>query len=84
MILPTGFPVTKEFEQVGTLVRKEASRLIVGYTFDLRQNTLTPETVPNPAAGREHTFQAWRLAGSTGDPVALRATQLEGGEDEDE
>jgi hypothetical protein len=84
LMLPANFSVSQDFEHVGTLVRKEAAHLIVGYTFDLKHNTLTPETIPNPTAGREHTFYAWRLVGATGDPVALRTARLEGGEDEDE
>lgn len=71
LILPEDFSATDEFETVGTLVRKETDTLIVGYTFDLRNNNLTPETVQNPSAGREHVFRAWRLAGSPGDPVTM-------------
>jgi hypothetical protein len=72
LILPEDFPVADGFKQVGVLVRKEADRLIVGYTFDLRRNTLTPETIPNPYAGREHTFRAWRLDGGSDEPVVMR------------
>ncbi len=71
LILPGGFPVTNEFQNVGTLVRKEADLLIVGYTFDLRRNTLRPETVRNSSAGREHIFQAWRLGKRLGEPVQM-------------
>ena len=44
----------------------------MGYTFDLRANTLTPTTVPNPDAGREHEFRAWREASGSREPVILR------------
>jgi hypothetical protein len=84
LILPASFPVTEDFQQVGTLVRKEAERLIVSYAFNLRENTLTPETVPNPAAGREHAFHAWRIVKSAGDPVSLRQAEIAGGEDDEE
>jgi hypothetical protein len=57
---------------VGQVVRKEAERLIVGYTFDLRANTLVPETIPNPSAGREHEFCAWRVATGSRESVVLR------------
>jgi hypothetical protein len=72
LILPADRDVSADYEHVGTLIRHETDELIVGYTFDLRSNTLTPDTIPNPSAGREHTFHAWRIAGSAGDPVALR------------
>jgi hypothetical protein len=72
LVLPAGYPLVEGYEQVGTLVRREADQFIVGYTFDLRHNILTPETVPNPAAGREHVFHAYRLIGSPGEPVAMR------------
>lgn len=73
LILPSETPVGQRFEQAGNLVRVESPQLVVGYTFDLRTNVLTPETVPNPAAGREHRFRAWRLVGTGGDPVQMRA-----------
>ena len=85
LILPDDFEVIGDFKQVGTLVRTEADRLIVGYTFDLRQNTLKPETVPNPAAGREHVFRAWRLESILEEPVAMRQEPLVNAEsDEDD
>jgi len=43
LILPEEFVVEGDFKQVGALVRKETDMLIVGYTFDLRHNTLTPD-----------------------------------------
>lgn len=72
LILPAAAAVDQRFEAVGDLRRIEAENLIVGYTFDLRTNTLTPETVRNPDAGREHLFRAYRLAGQGGDRVAMR------------
>jgi len=53
-------------------VRREAEKLIVGYTFDLRMNTLKPEAVNNPAAGKEHKFIAYRLRGAVTEEVTLR------------
>lgn len=72
LILPANWPVTDPFEQVGTLTRRETALLIVGYTFDLTRNTLTPATIANPSAGQEHLFYAWRLRGSPGEPVFMR------------
>jgi hypothetical protein len=57
LILPIGFPVPKDFKQVGTLVRRETDKLIVGYKFDLGQNVITPETVPNRSAGQEQCLE---------------------------
>jgi hypothetical protein len=72
LILPESFHLPENFHEVGILTRKEADRLIVGYTFDLKNNTLSPKTLPNPSAGREHTFRAWRVAGGSDASVAMR------------
>ena len=45
---------------------------IVGYTFDLRTNMLKPETVDNPAAGKEHKFGAYRVKDAASEKVAMR------------
>jgi hypothetical protein len=71
LILPEGFPVSGQFKDVGRLVRREAELLIVGYTFDLRNNILKPETVSNPSAGQEHVFRAWRVGKKPGEPVLM-------------
>jgi hypothetical protein len=69
---------------VGTLTRKETDELIIGYNFDLRNNTLTPETVPNPSAEREHIFHVWRLNSVSSEPVMMRkvATSINEADDE--
>lgn len=72
LILPRGFGVSNEFARVGTLMREESERLIIGYTFDLKNNTLEPKTVPNPSAGKQHVFHAWRLRGGSDEPVSMR------------
>lgn len=73
LILPADMPVRSDVEPVGRLTRIEADELIVGYTFDLRANTLTPSYVPNPRAGRRHDFTAYRRRGSGGPQVAMKA-----------
>jgi len=83
LILPAKLPSLPGFRQVGTLVRKETNSSIVGYSFDLRGNVLTPETVPNPRAGREHLFHAWRLAGGSADAVSMRAAPLAAGPEDE-
>jgi hypothetical protein len=73
LILPRDVEADGECFEVGELRRPEAAELIVGYSFDLRTNELLPEKVPNPDAGREHVFRAWRLNGTDTDPVAMRS-----------
>ncbi|MGA3056703.1 MAG: hypothetical protein ABSE70_01505 [Candidatus Limnocylindrales bacterium] len=71
LVLPTDMEPGPGFIQVGRLVRTEAPEIIVSYSFDLRANTITPRTVPNPSAGKEHSFRAWRLQGSPTTAVSL-------------
>jgi hypothetical protein len=59
------------FQEVGRLVRVEAAELVVGYTFDLRTNVLAAERVPNPRAGAEHRFIAYRLRSQSAKPVSI-------------
>jgi hypothetical protein len=85
LIVPKGFAVTEKYRQVGEIVRKEADKIIVGYTFDLKTNILEPKSVKNRYAGREHLFSAWRLHNGTTEPVFLKehfADGAEGIEDE--
>jgi hypothetical protein len=77
LILPSEFPLDGKFEEVGRLTRTECSELVVGYTFDLRKNTLIPKTVPNPTANKEHHFVASRLKGQGGKPVSMSADTTE-------
>jgi hypothetical protein len=75
LILPAETEAKAGFIEVGNLLRKEAADLIVGYSFDLKNNELNPDKLPNPNAGREHLFRAWRLPGSPVSPVAMRRIQ---------
>lgn len=75
LILPADTAVEGNLVLVGDLCRSEAAELIVGYTFDLQTNDLRPSKIPNPGAGREHHFKAWRLDGSPMDHVTMRSTQ---------
>ena len=72
LIVPDGSEVDARFVKVGRLVRREAGKLIVGYSFNLRTNALTPELVDNPSAGKERTFLAYRLRGTRGESVEMR------------
>jgi hypothetical protein len=74
LILPASFVVPGDHDliPVGVLDRKEAAELIKAYTFDVQSNTLQAIRIPNPNAGQVHAFRAWRLAGTSSDPVWLR------------
>lgn len=73
LILPDGIATSNKYVDIGELRRREAAELIVGYSFDLKTSALLPRKVPNPGAGREHAFRAWRLKGSPADLVSMRA-----------
>jgi hypothetical protein len=45
---------------------------VVTYSFDLRTNEIATTHVPNPNAGREHVFRAYRVADDPTDAVSLR------------
>jgi hypothetical protein len=77
LVLPADVEVGKGFFEIGHLERQEAAELIVGYSFSLKTSEIVPEKVPNPDAGREHLFRAWRLSGSSEDPVSMRPLQRE-------
>jgi hypothetical protein len=73
LITPEDLSTDKRLEQVGTLIRTEAEQLVVGYTFDLRNNTLTAEHAPNPSAGHEHQFLAYGIKGAAASgPIAMK------------
>jgi hypothetical protein len=84
LILPDGMPVDEDMQAVGTLRRREASTLVIGYAFDLRRRTLSVRTVPNPAAGKEHVFCAYRLRPQEGQAVRMREQPLRGDECDDD
>lgn len=71
LIVPQTIEPDPRFQEVGKLTRIEAETLVVGYTFDLRTNHLKAETVPNPRAGTEHNFIAYRMKSQTAKPVSM-------------
>ncbi len=77
LILPHDMDAGGECFELGELRRREAADLIVGYSFDLHTNDLLPRKVPNPGAGKEHLFRAWRLNGCENEPVAIRKIRPE-------
>ncbi len=72
LIVPANFQVDASLHEVGRLIRREAEKLIVGYSFDLRTNTLKPESVDNKTVGKQHEFIAYRLKASNVETVEMR------------
>lgn len=72
LILPSDHNPGRDFFVVGDLVLREADDMVVGYAFDLLTDTISATKAPNPQAGEEHHFCAWRLSGASTDPVSLR------------
>jgi hypothetical protein len=60
LVLPSGWDVGDGFKAVGTVERREADEVAVGYEFDLRASQLHVVSEPNPNAGRPHAFTAYR------------------------
>ena len=72
LIVPEGMITAHpQLEQIGVLRRVEAETLVVAYTFDLRTNEMTPQLAPNPSAGKEHVFAAFRYRGSGSGDVRM-------------
>ena len=72
LIAPGEPALDGRLEQVGELVRIETENVVVGYTFDLLANDLTPELASNPSAGEQHRFAAYRLKGMGSGTVSMK------------
>ncbi len=72
LIVPAHDVVDDDLIEVGALARREADRVVVAYSFDLRTNDLQTAMLDNPSAGREHVFKAYRLKGDPAETVSLR------------
>ena len=72
LILPESHPVDDDLEELGTLVRREVEKIVVAYSFDLMTNEIETKLIPNPNAGREHLFKAYRAPADPAEPVTLR------------
>jgi len=71
LILPEAAPVDDRVMERGELVRIETDQIIIGYQFNLQNNELSTQVIPNPSAGRRHRFLAYRVAHEPGPPVAM-------------
>lgn len=72
LVVPESMSPGDQYVQVGDLVRTEADRVLVAYSFDLRSSELSARWVANPAKGRRHCFRAYRLKGDSEESVSLR------------
>ncbi|MCP2325251.1 hypothetical protein HDA40_003758 [Hamadaea flava] len=64
LIVPANFvPESKQLIRVGELARVEVEKIVVSYEFDLRTNEMLRHMAPNPSAGVEHRFHAYRPKG---------------------
>lgn len=75
LIVPAHYEVDDRFVEVGDLIRVEAGNLVIGYQFNLETNHLSSTTRPNPNAGRQHAFKAYRLKGDNDDVRASMKNQ---------
>ncbi len=77
-ILPLDYVNDDRLVKRGQLVRVESEQLVVGYEFNLETNELSAQFRPNPAAGTEHRFVAYRPASEPG-PEVFMAQQADEG-----
>ena len=71
LIVPETLEADPRYQAVGVLTRIEADTLVVGYKFDLRTNEIETVRVPNPGAGTEHRFTAYRLTSQASKLVSI-------------
>lgn len=72
LIVPGSVTPDNRFQSVGTFERVESASSVVGYSFDLKTNSLSTTQEPNPAAARVHTFAAYRLRGAPATEVKMK------------
>ena len=65
-------PVDGGRVEIERLPRREVGRMMVAYNFDLHSNEFSRTLVPNPAAGTEHAFKAYRLEDDPVGRIVLR------------
>lgn len=71
ILVPTSWKAPKRLKPVGEVVRVESPELVVGYEFDLKTNEILTRKVPNPSAGKEHFFVAYRTKSDSDKSVSL-------------
>jgi len=73
LIIPEHMARESRFHGVGQLRRIESETIVTVYTFDLQTNELKAQRAPNPTAGTEHLFIAYRLHNQATKSVAMRS-----------
>ncbi len=71
LVLPASWEVPHGFKAVGTVERREADEVAVGYQFDLKLSQLRVISETNPTGGDLHTFTAYRPDDGDDTPVTL-------------
>lgn len=73
LIVPYDFAIeSNDLVQVGEFSRVEVDNIVVSYEFNLQSNEMMTHLAPNPNAGSEHRFAAYRVRGRGDDkPVFL-------------
>lgn len=74
ILVPSSWEAPRSLKDVGKVVRVESGKLVVGYEFDLSSNEILAKTIPNPSAGKEHSFVAYRTNSDSNKPVSLSST----------
>ena len=77
---PLNSPLDDNLVGIVTVARRQVERVVVAHKFDLRSNELKTTLVPEPSAGPEHVFKAYRPKGDPPEPVTLRERSRELGE----
>jgi hypothetical protein len=75
LILPSGSDEPTGFRAVGSLERREADDIAVGYEFDLKRAELRTISEHNPNAGQPHSFTAYRPKKGDSTPVSMVVTK---------
>lgn len=64
LIVPETFKCQSEdLVKVGEITRVEVDNIVVSYEFNLQSNDMLTHMAPNPHAGQEHCFAAYRVRG---------------------
>lgn len=71
LVLPASWDMPHGFKTVGTVERREADEVAVGYQFDLKLSRLRVISEANPTGGDLHTFTTYRPDDGDDTPVTL-------------
>ena len=77
LLVPSAWVAPRGLKAVGKVVRVESEKLVIGYGFDLVSNEIFANSIPNPSAGKAHSFVAYRTNSDSDKPVNLSSTYRE-------